>query len=218
MSLIIIITLLAFISGIVLLYQLYSLIRKKLKNEDISLKNTILGLGINLLVTGGLTAADIYFTGKYLLENSAKILSKSQDAASDIIGQGSTTIAEGIGKSMDHFEEKWKEEEQKIMADISIEILDKKRDTMDATHDLFVVTMKCNNNHPADEKISLNTIEEQQYLFIGDKDSIIFPLQFEKSENNNTLLHGKTIQKAKVKIPKNYNPAFVRFYKQTIPL
>lgn len=218
MSLIIIITSLAFISGIVLLYQLYSLIRKKLRNEAISLKKIILGLGINLLVTGGLTAASIFFTGKYILENSAKILSKSQDTASDIIGHGSTTLAEGIGKSMQHFEEKWKKEEQKIIADISIEMLDKRRDSMDLNNDLLVIKLKFDNKHSADEKITLNAIEQYQYLFIGDKDSIIFPLQLEKSEINNALPQGKTIQTAKVKIPKNYTPVFVRFYQQTIPL
>jgi len=215
MSQIIILSLLIGIVGILLFYLIVRLIYKKLKGEEIKLKTNLLYIGLCVLMLGGLIVTNLYLVTSKVIEKKDEIVDMGQEVLSNTVEFGATAVFEGMGKTMDHFKEKWKNEDDMLSKDIEITITETHRKKIDEQSDSLSIVLILNNQSLDNASISLRQVAK--YLLIGDQDSLLYPLTCAENCTSlpigNTILpSGKTRHTFHSIIPHTFDLRFIRFH------
>jgi len=209
MSQFIILSSLIGVVGFLLFYLIVRLIYKKLKGKEINLKTNLLYMGFCVLALGGLILMNIFFIASKVIEKKDEIVDMGQDALSSTVAFGATTFFEGMGKTMDHFEEKWEIEGVKLSKDIEVTIGDSYREKNNEQSDSLFITLIFDYQKKDSIKIVMSDIYD--YLLIGDQDSVFYSLKHE-SFNSRVLHEGKTSRTFHCIIPHTFDLHYIRFY------
>lgn len=201
MTTIILFGVLDFICGLILFWFIFSLIRKKVKGENINILKYVFKIGGTLTIIGLLIVYQFYLSFSYVKNNSDEILNVSQEVISETVEYGTTAIFEGLGNTIDHFQKKW---DDKFVSKIkNIDVLQAKivnTKIIDNNQNIMII-VTLNNNNTLENTIRFNEIIKNNYALIATNDSVFFPLSTYENQGNNILPTGKTILKLKGIVP-----------------
>ncbi len=210
MLLIAIVSVLIGLIGMIFLIQLYRLIKAKLNDEENRPSKTMLYSLLALIVCLGLY--NTYLIIDYLNTNKEKILNAGQKAISNTIEYGTTAVFEGIGQSLDHFEEKWEDDFIIKLELIDFEVQKYEIKKIDSTSSIIEVDVIATNNHDEDW-ITLGDLDRNNYVLIGDKNDLFYPMYFRDSDLQRyelTIAPGKHLLEFSGQIPSNTEVKYFR--------
>jgi hypothetical protein len=207
---IILIFILTGVIGILLIWRVYKIISKKLKKETVDLKSNLIFVSLLVLILGGLILFNIYLISSKIIENKDQILGYGQKAISSTVDYGATAVFEGLGSTIDHFDTKWDASYSVQLKKVDIKIKSLTRKSINETSDSLKVNVLFNNRNIDGEKLNLSHISDKNYLLVGGKDSIYYPIKIRNNQYNNYLPLGKTVLMVEGIVPKDLDIKYIR--------
>ena len=137
----------------------------------------------------------------YLNENKEEILDAGQKAISNTIEYGTTAVFEGIGQSIDHFENKWEEEYIRRLKKVEFEIQDYNLEPLDSNLSTINLSVIAINNNEDKEWLNLGDLDKNNYVLISDENELFYPLNFTTNQYENFLPKGKTVLRFQGQVP-----------------
>ena len=196
--------------GIILIWRIYKTVSKKLKKETVDIKSSILSIGSLGLILGGLILYNIYLISSKIIDNKDELLGYGQKAISSTVNYGATAVFEGLGNTIDHFEDKWDSKYSEQLKNVDIEIKSVARKSINENSDTLIAEIIFNNRNTDKEKLNISHISDNNFMLVGDIDSTYYPLRIRNYQYNNYLPSGKTVLTVEGVVPKNLNIKYFR--------
>ena len=162
----------------------------EIKGEIVTLISIFVLLGA---VSGYKLAESSYFYAKkgthYVVEagkeGTQAVLDAGQHAISGTIKYFSVAVLEGVGKTYDHFEEKWDAKQVKNFENLELRVLSSKRNEKHGKTSLHVVLEVTNRGQ---ETIDFKELVTHKLLLLKNKNSDYFPVTFDGTINERMLI------------------------------
>jgi hypothetical protein len=138
----------------------------------------------------------------YLYENRNEIADIGKEAISTTIEYTSTAILEGFGKTADHFEEKWDEEDLKNLDEIDVKVIDYYFENSDSLRQEITIDIEFNNNGEKD--VSFYNIESNNYILISKNGDSFYPISFVNRQNTHVINKETTNLLVMAKVPLDF--------------
>ena len=149
-----------------------------------------------------------------LTDTAAKVKDVGKHAAR-IVNLGSTDVLEELGRTADHFKEKWKAEALERVKRLDIAVIEAVTEDTDAGRMLKVMLSVKNNN---DQAVDFNELLSGQHLLLKDSKGLCFPI--DGVEHKDTLLppgilSGRQIE---IRLPPGIDPTHLIGPNYELPL
>lgn len=215
---IIIVSSLIAIFGFISVWRIFNLVRNKVKGEEINYKNQFSILGSLIVVIGILCVYDIYLGVSLANQNKNEILDYGQKAIASTVEYGTTAIFEGIGKTVDHFQEKWEDNYMTQLKNVDVEIKEITKESIDDKDDKVFIDLIFNNKNSESDRLNLGHISDNNYILISDEDGLYYPLKISNNQYDNFLPTGKTVLKFEGIIPSTMQVEYIRLLDERVEI
>ncbi|MFN3404979.1 MAG: hypothetical protein ACK40G_12840 [Cytophagaceae bacterium] len=212
MTEIILISGITFIAGIILTWNIITMVIKKIKKQPINLKSQLIRISILIFVVGVLSVYNVYLITYKIIDNRDQILDYGQKAISASVDYGATAVFEGLGNTIDHFQDKWDAKYSEQLKNVDIEMQTFTLKHLDENNDTFIADIIFHNKNTDNEKLNLSHISDNNFMLIGNKDSIYYPIRINNNQYNNYLPEGNTVLKVEGILPKSFEVKFLRLH------
>lgn len=212
------------------------LIIQKKKGIEVNFKKKIPVLILLFVLIIASSVYNIVLAVTLINENKSKIAEVTSEAFSDAVGFGSTILFEGLGKSFDHFEEKWDKELIDNLNNIQLTVIGidtLNENTLDETlilennaadssidsseYNKIVFEISLLNKNTKKEDIYFSTLIYENYILLQDSDDVCY--QFNSEENlSRKIIVGKSSLKLYSVVPKDVELTKILFGNQEIEL
>lgn len=186
--------------------------KKKLNGEKPSIVPIII-LGLGIAISGVFC---VYSLVAYLADNKDKIADLGQEVISKSVEYTSTAVFEGLGKTIDHFEEKWKDEYLNALDQIELEVVGVEYSEIDSLSQMLILEIEFQNPSDQSTEIHLSTLENKEYLLVGDSATILYPLTFR--EGTGKLVKGKSRHYMQATVQHGIQPAYLHVGKRKVSI
>ncbi len=185
------------------IYWVIKTVKKKLEGNKINIL-PFFGLTICTLIAGVFC---IYSILSFLNDNRGKIANMGQEAISNTVEYTSVAVLEGLGKTVDHFENKWDKKRLDALGNLKVSI--NKFDSTRLSETIVKIEMEVEiENNELDQDFYLKDIETDNYLLIGDSKDLVYVLKFKEAKGK--LIKGKSNHLVTVLVDPGYKPVYIR--------
>ena len=157
------------------------------KRTPLSLTPTITTYLSILVLLGAFSGFNLLTSSYYLAKAGGKaVLYAGQEFISETISFGSIAILDGVGKTYEHYENRWEKESLKDANSLRFTIVSTKR--LDEK-----IQIVFNVTNDSSHMINLNDMVKDELILLKDKKNICYPLDMKDSKRVN-IAGGITIQ------------------------
>lgn len=201
-----------------ILWRVFSVIRKKVLKKSVSLKKQGVIVGVSIIILLSLIVYDAFLVANAAYDNKDEILNFGQKTVSESVTYGTTAVFEGIGGTMEHFQEKWDKEYQKKLDQLDITVYAFRQYSINESTDEVELTLIVNNSNPVSNKIDIDQLFQQNSLLIGDTAEVYYPLTPASDYTTYVLPQGKSRMHLMSSVPSSSRLESVRFMNRKIRL
>lgn len=138
-----------------------------------------------------------------LTDTAAKAVEVGKNVIARGVELGSTGVLEGIGKTADHFKEKWRTEALEQVKRLDIGIVEAVTEDTDAGRMLKVMLSIRNNN---DQGVDFNELLSNQHLLVKDSKGLCFPIDGIEHKDGTLPPGVKSGRQIEIRLPAGIDP------------
>lgn len=196
--------------GVLVAIRIFRFISRKVKGKTIRTAREFSFIIFLFLAMIASTLSVFYFVGKEVVHQAPKAVALGKEAISNTVAFGTEAVFEGVGRTADHFNQKWEKEYQNRLNNITIEISAMDRKPMDAKKDSIFIEAILSNSNSIEDRVALNTLASQNYLLIGDSSELFYPVQIVAENDIQFVPKGKSSFKFITVMPEGTEPRYFR--------
>lgn len=205
-----------FISLTIVLLSIYTIywfvvfLKKRLRDKTTS---SLPFFGLLALISA-LTVYDIILIIGLMSTNRELIEEYGKETISKTVAFTTTAIAEGFGKTSDHFENKWEINYLNSFEQIEIRLIDYKTFRHNDQRLNISLDIEFKNSNKSNTELNLNTISNKNYILISEDRETFYPLEFDHEQTLGNLPIGKTRLLMTGLIPIDFKPKQIKIGNQ----
>jgi len=177
---------------------LYALYRWKNKRA-ISFNGMVVMYIASFIILGVFSGYNFLTSSYYLTKKGVNyVVYKGQDLVSSAISFGIVTLTDGLGKTSEHYQQKWEREKliQSNKMEFSIIAIKEKKD---GEKPMLHITFSSKNG--SNKTISLNQIIRDELILLKDSKGLCFPLKLSNNRELTIAPHSSLVSEVDVVVP-----------------
>lgn len=186
-----------------------NLIIRIVKKAEINVPKTVIVIALVFVAWAALGAFDVYFIVSDIVNNKDSIVTAGLVAGADIVSKGLVLTFKGIEKN-------WSTEMVERLGNIRLELLSAKS-AVEKDAKVYTIELMFDNGNPNSYKVGLGDLITDNYLFVCDKDDVMYGLD-PKLYQSYYLPVGKSKITFNVSVDKTVELAYIRFVERKIGL